>query len=71
MDFSFVTELYIPIAVVAGLVVGFVLKKWIPTDNKWIPTILPIIIVVINIHFNVTLIIFKLIFIDIASKTIR
>ena len=30
----------IPIITVGCLCVGFVLKKWIPTDDKWIPTIL-------------------------------
>ena len=30
----------IPIIVVGGLCVGFVLKKWMPTDDKWIPTVL-------------------------------
>ena len=30
----------IPIITVGCLCVGFVLKKWLPTDDKWIPTIL-------------------------------
>lgn len=39
MDINF--ELYfIPIVAVGCLCVGFVLKKWLPTDDKWIPTIL-------------------------------
>lgn len=39
MDINF--ELYfIPIIAVGCLCVGFVLKKWLPTDDKWIPTIL-------------------------------
>lgn len=33
----------IPIIVVGGICVGFVLKKWLPTDDKWIPTILAIV----------------------------
>lgn len=40
MSLDFITELYIPIVLAACLVVGFVLKRWIPTDNKWIPTVL-------------------------------
>lgn len=40
MSLEFITELYIPIVLVACLVVGFILKKWCPTDNKWIPTVL-------------------------------
>ncbi|MCI9598301.1 MAG: hypothetical protein HFE75_13590, partial [Firmicutes bacterium] len=27
----------------ACLVIGFVLKRWCPTDNKWIPTILVVV----------------------------
>lgn len=30
----------IPVITVGCLCVGFVLKKWLPTDDKWIPTIL-------------------------------
>lgn len=33
----------IPIIAVGCLCVGFVLKKWLPTDDKWIPTVLCII----------------------------
>lgn len=33
-------EFYMPIVVLACLCVGFVLKKWLPTDDKWIPTIM-------------------------------
>lgn len=33
----------IPIIVVGCLCVGFVLKKWMPADDKWIPTILLIL----------------------------
>ena len=40
MNMDFITQLYIPIVMAACLVVGYVLKKWCPTDNKWIPTIL-------------------------------
>ena len=43
MSLDFITELYIPIVLVACLVVGFILKKWCPTDNKWIPTILVVL----------------------------
>lgn len=30
----------IPIIAVCGMCVGYVMKKWLPTDDKWIPTIL-------------------------------
>ena len=42
MDLSIIAKMYIPIVLAACLVIGYVLKKWIPTDNKWIPTILAI-----------------------------
>ena len=43
MSLDFITELYIPVVMAACLVVGLVLKKWCPTDNKWIPTVLVIL----------------------------
>lgn len=44
MDLSFITDMYIPIIVVACLIVGYIFKKWIKdVDNKWIPTIVTII----------------------------
>ena len=30
----------IPIIVIGCMCVGFVMKKWLPTDDKWIPTVL-------------------------------
>lgn len=33
-------EYLIPIIAVGCLCIGFVLKKWMPADDKWIPTIL-------------------------------
>lgn len=30
----------IPIITIGCLCIGFVLKKWMPTDDKWIPTVL-------------------------------
>lgn len=30
----------IPIITIGCMCVGFVMKKWIPTDDKWIPTVL-------------------------------
>ena len=44
MDLSFITDMYIPIIVVACLIVGYIFKKWIKdVDNKWIPTIVTIV----------------------------
>ena len=40
MDISWIKEMYVPIILVACLVVGYVLKRWIKdVDNKWIPTV--------------------------------
>lgn len=33
----------IPIITIGCLCVGFVMKKWLPTDDKWIPTVLLIL----------------------------
>lgn len=33
----------IPIITIGCICIGFVLKKWMPTDDKWIPTILLIV----------------------------
>lgn len=37
MDLSFITKMYVPAILVICLAVGYVVKKFIPTDNKWIP----------------------------------
>lgn len=34
---DFLTQYYIPIVLVACLVVGYLMKKFMPTDNRWIP----------------------------------
>lgn len=33
----------IPVIMIGCLCVGFVMKKWLPTDDKWIPTVLLIL----------------------------
>ena len=33
----------IPVVLIACLVLGYILKKWMPTDNKYIPTILVVV----------------------------
>lgn len=39
MDITFITSMYMPLIVVACLVVGYIMKKWITdVDNKFIPT---------------------------------
>lgn len=39
MNINFESYL-IPIITIGCLCIGFVLKKWMPADDKWIPTIL-------------------------------
>lgn len=53
MDISFITDLYIPIVLVACLIVGYIIKKWIKdVDNKWIPTIVTILGAVLGVIIN-------------------
>lgn len=45
--------MYAPVIIVACLVVGFVVKKWIKdVDNKWIPTIVTILGAVLGFIIN-------------------
>ncbi|GAB2021441.1 phage holin family protein [Pseudolactococcus yaeyamensis] len=37
-----ISEFYLPIVVIACLIVGYCLKKIVPLDNKWIPTVLAV-----------------------------
>ena len=43
MNIDFIDGLIMPIITAAGLCIGYVMKKWMPTDDKWIPTALLII----------------------------
>lgn len=53
MDISFILDMYVPIILVACLVVGFVVKKWIKdVDDKWIPTIVTILGAVLGAIIN-------------------
>lgn len=40
MNLEFVDGLIIPLITAACLCIGYVMKKWLPTDDKWIPTVL-------------------------------
>lgn len=40
MDISFIDTYFVPGVVVLCLCIGYILRNWLPTDNKWIPTIL-------------------------------
>jgi len=40
MNIEFIDGMIMPIITAAGLCIGYVMKKWLPTDDKWIPTVL-------------------------------
>ena len=43
MNIDFIDEMIMPIITAACLCIGFVMKKWLPSDDKWIPTVLLVI----------------------------
>lgn len=43
MDINIIDEMIMPIITAACLCIGFVMKKWMPTDDKWIPTMLLVV----------------------------
>lgn len=43
MTTQFLDNLIIPIIVVGCFCLGYIIKKWMPTDDKWIPTIVCIV----------------------------
>lgn len=52
MDLNFISQLYIPIVLVICLCVGYVISKFVPMDNKWIPTIMLVLGVVLGCVAN-------------------
>lgn len=42
-DLSIIDKMIIPVIVIFSLVLGYILKKWMPVDNKIIPTVLTIL----------------------------
>lgn len=42
-DISIINEMLVPTIIICSLVVGYIMKKWLPLDNKIIPTILVIL----------------------------
>lgn len=40
MNIEFIDGMIMPIITAACLCIGYVMKKWLPTDDKWIPTVL-------------------------------
>lgn len=43
MNLEFLTNLYIPLVIAVCLVVGYLMKKFLPTDNKWIPLVVTVL----------------------------
>ena len=43
MNIDFIDEMIMPMITAACLCIGFVMKKWLPADDKWIPTVLLIV----------------------------
>lgn len=43
MNMNFIDGMIMPIITAACLCIGFVMKQWMPTDDKWIPTVLLVI----------------------------
>ena len=52
MSMEFIADMYMPVVLAACLVLGFILKRWCPTDNKWIPTILVVVGAVLGCVVN-------------------
>lgn len=52
MDLTFITEMYIPQVLVICLCVGFVIKLWLPFDNRIIPTVMLVLGAVLGCIFN-------------------
>lgn len=42
MSLDFIMEMLIPMALAGCLVVGYLVKNFLPNDNKWIPLIVSI-----------------------------
>ena len=43
MNIDYIDGMIMPVITAACLCIGYVMKKWLPTDDKWIPTVLLII----------------------------
>ena len=52
MDLEFIVDMYIPVVMVICLCVGFIMKRFLPTDNKWIPLTLMILGAIIACIYN-------------------
>lgn len=54
MSLDFIIEMYIPVVLVVCLCVGYVIKNFLPTDDKWIPLIMLILGAVLGCIANQT-----------------
>ena len=43
MSIEYIDNLIMPIITAGCLCIGYVMKKWLPSDDKWIPTVLLIL----------------------------
>ena len=43
MNTEFIDGLIMPVIVAGCFCIGYIVKKWMPTDDKWIPTIVGIV----------------------------
>lgn len=43
MNLTMIDAMVIPVITAACLCIGYVMKRWLPTDDKWIPTVLLIV----------------------------
>lgn len=47
-----ITQYCVPQILVFCLCLGFVFKRWLPMDNKWIPTVLFVVGIVCGLAYN-------------------
>lgn len=52
MSIDFLKDYFAPVVVGLCLCVGYIVKKWTPADNKFIPTICAALGVVLNLWAN-------------------
>ena len=53
MDFTIIEQYFVLTVVLACLIVGYIIKKWIKdVDNKYIPTILVVLGLVLNLFVS-------------------
>ena len=43
MNIEYIDGLIMPVITACALCIGYVMKKWLPADDRWIPTVLLVI----------------------------